>query len=158
MDNPIEEYLQILGARAGWASDKEDDETSMPVPVEGEESDEEYTLLTELSEDRTHGYLRVALPPQVGKDDVEVTVQGEVIRVKVTNQRVFLPDEKVIKTEIAYGTSDAELHIPQSLFDLSTISAQIQGGLVIVKFAKRPEKIIPAPRRIPLESSTLPAV
>lgn len=137
-------------ALGGLLTEADAPDDAMDAPEPDVDSDSEYNLCREISEDYTHGYIRVALPPGAAMEDVKVQTQGDRVIVEVEHQRTFLPNERAFRTELAYGKFSTTQRMPRSLFDLSTIEAKYWNGLLILKVAKNAAYVTPEAVTVPV--------
>lgn len=112
------------------------------------------SLEYEISEDLSRGYIHVALPAGTRPSDVRVHVEAEQVVVSVDRPARMLGEhETLILGPLPSGRFTLKRPVPTTLFDLSTLSAKLSWGLLVLTFQKRPEHIRAEPERVTVLSN-----
>jgi len=93
--------------------------------------------VADISETETE-YLIKAELPEVGKEDVKVTVDEDVITIRGERRKeVEHKDEKVHRIESTYGSFARSFRLPEDA-DVSAIQAESRNGVLKVRVPKKP--------------------
>ena len=85
------------------------------------------------------GYVVHAEIPGVGKDDIQVAVEGNQVTISAEVKRVSEPKdgERVLRTERYYGSVYRSFTLPSEL-DEANSEAKYENGVLELKLAKKP--------------------
>lgn len=117
------------------------------LPVAAPMGEAEPMMRVEVTENDT-GYLVKAEVPGVAKDDIEVSVDGNVVTVsaEVKREKEAKEGEKVLRTERYYGAVTRAFTLPMDV-DFAKAEAKIDNGVLMLTLPKAPGG---AARRLPV--------
>ena len=108
------------------------------LPVAAPMGEAEPMMRVEVTENDT-GYLVKAEVPGVAKDDIEVSVDGNVVTVsaEVKREKEAKEGEKVLRTERYYGAVTRAFTLPMDV-DFAKAEAKIDNGVLMLTLPKAP--------------------
>ncbi|QBG48442.1 Hsp20/alpha crystallin family protein [Verrucomicrobia bacterium S94] len=109
-------------------------ENSLSPQFEIVEMDDAFSVVTEL--------------PGIGKEQIEIVVDNDVLTVKGEKKAEEKTEEKnYLYCTRQYGSFERKFQLPDSV-DQEAIKAHYENGVLTLNLPKKPEAVKPAPRKI----------
>jgi HSP20 family protein len=95
-----------------------------------------------------HAYSVVAELPGLGRENVEIVVDADILTVRGEKKAEEKKEGKsYLFSERRYGSFERQFHLPESV-DQDAIKAGYEDGVLTLSLPKKPEAKKPEPRRI----------
>jgi len=104
-------------------------------PTQTEEWGEEFSLPSELSEDKNHFYLKIHLPG-VKKENTKIEITSRVLRVSgERKEEKLVEDTEKHYSEVFYGSFSRDFNLPENA-DNTNIKASFDNGILTITIPK----------------------